>query len=84
MSTYNRRYISIDDSTIEANEDVLFLETTEIKILLEFKKRLEDFNSKLFKAFIFPVESRAYNNINAIISLLDTLIKSEGHKDCHS
>jgi hypothetical protein len=37
MRTYNRRYISMNDSTIEANKDASFLEETQIAILENFK-----------------------------------------------
>ena len=79
MSTYNRRYISMDDSTTVANKDAsLFLEDTQINILLEFKNKLENFNFKWLTNELFLKEPKltAYNELNNLITLLNKLLNT--------
>lgn len=82
MSTYNRRYISMDESTKVANEEELFLEDTQIKLLKEFKINLEKFNYKFFKgkSFLNGDKLNAYNQLNDLITLLDKLLNTHNER----
>ena len=57
------------------------IEAREIETLKEFKIKLEKFNFKIIKAFLHKVKLNAYKNINAIISLINTLVENESYKD---